>query len=119
MAARRRFPPPWSIEERPACYIVKDGGKRARAGRVWINACRLWVAGSGQYRRSAAKLRPMRRGGFAANIAKLPDLLRKQRWGTIVPQKALFEREAAWYPAPTHHQRYSSWPQAGRRPGHR
>jgi hypothetical protein len=21
----RRFPPPWSIEERPACFIARDG----------------------------------------------------------------------------------------------
>jgi hypothetical protein len=21
----RRFPPPWSVEERPACFVVKDG----------------------------------------------------------------------------------------------
>ena len=27
----RRFPPPWSIEERPACYIVKDSSGQALA----------------------------------------------------------------------------------------
>jgi len=24
MPERRRFPPPWTVEERPACFIVKD-----------------------------------------------------------------------------------------------
>jgi hypothetical protein len=27
----RRFPPPWSIEERQACFIVKDGNGQALA----------------------------------------------------------------------------------------
>ena len=25
MPAQRRFPPPWSVEDIGACYIVKDG----------------------------------------------------------------------------------------------
>ncbi len=29
MTASRRFPPPWSIEERQACFIVKDGNGQA------------------------------------------------------------------------------------------
>ncbi len=31
MADRRRFPPPWSVEERPARYIVKDANGFALA----------------------------------------------------------------------------------------
>ena len=27
----RRFPPPWSIEERPACFIVSDANGQALA----------------------------------------------------------------------------------------
>ena len=27
----RRFPPPWSIEESSACFIVRDGDKEALA----------------------------------------------------------------------------------------
>ena len=27
----RRFPPPWSIEESSACFIVRDGDKQALA----------------------------------------------------------------------------------------
>ena len=26
MAERRRFPPPWTVEETDACFIVKDRG---------------------------------------------------------------------------------------------
>jgi len=29
--AQRRFPPPWSVEEGPACFIVKDGTGQALA----------------------------------------------------------------------------------------
>jgi hypothetical protein len=31
MPERRRFPPPWSIEERAACFIVRDGNRQALA----------------------------------------------------------------------------------------
>jgi hypothetical protein len=24
MSQSRRFPPPWSVEEQPACFVVKD-----------------------------------------------------------------------------------------------
>jgi hypothetical protein len=26
--SNRRFPPPWSMEELEACFVVKDGGQR-------------------------------------------------------------------------------------------
>jgi hypothetical protein len=29
MPSSRRFPPPWSIEESQACFIVRDGDKQA------------------------------------------------------------------------------------------
>jgi hypothetical protein len=28
----RRFPPPWSVEETGACFIVRDHGRRAGKG---------------------------------------------------------------------------------------
>jgi hypothetical protein len=29
--AKRRFPPPWSVEETDACFIVRDQGGQALA----------------------------------------------------------------------------------------
>ena len=31
MPAQRRFPPPWSVEEVAACFIVRDGNGQAVA----------------------------------------------------------------------------------------
>jgi hypothetical protein len=66
---QRRFPPPWSVEQHDACFVVKDS-----AGQKL--ACVYFEEEPG--RRSAAK--PLTRDEarrIAANIAKLRDLLRK------------------------------------------
>ncbi|MFZ2082232.1 MAG: hypothetical protein WAV38_37390 [Xanthobacteraceae bacterium] len=59
----RRFPPPWSVEELEACFVVKDGAEQKLAYVYYEEE---------PGRRSAAKLLTkdeMRR--IAANFAKL------------------------------------------------
>ena len=67
--ASRRFPPPWFVEEQDVCFIVKDSGGQKLAYIYFEEE---------PGRRSAAKLltRDETRR-IAANIAKLPQLVRK------------------------------------------
>jgi hypothetical protein len=68
MMTGRRFPPPWSIEEAAACYIVRDGAGQAMAYVYYEEE---------PGRRSAAKLLSKDEARrIAANIAKLPGLLK-------------------------------------------
>jgi hypothetical protein len=66
----RRFPPPWSVDELEACFVVTDSAGQKLAYVYFEDESRTW--------RSAAKLLTKdEERRIAANIAKLPDLVRK------------------------------------------
>jgi hypothetical protein len=65
----RRFPPPWSVEELEACFVVRDHSGQALAYVYFEDE---------PGRRSAAKLLSKDEARrTATNIAKLPGLFRK------------------------------------------
>jgi hypothetical protein len=62
----RRFPPPWSVDELEACFVVKDSAGQKLA-YVYFE--------EDPGRRSGAKLLTKDEARrIAANIAKLPDV---------------------------------------------
>lgn len=68
-AAARQFPAPWSIEEMPDCFVVRDREKQAMA-------CVYFEDEEG--RRASAKLLSKDDAWrIASNIAKLPHVPRQ------------------------------------------
>jgi hypothetical protein len=64
----RSFPPPWSTDERPESFIVKDATGQTLAF--------LFFEDEPQRQMSAKRLSREEARRIAVNIAKLPDLLR-------------------------------------------
>jgi hypothetical protein len=70
MPQTRRFPPPWSVEELDACFVVKDSAGQKLAYVYFEDE---------PGRRSAAKLLSKDEARrIAVNVAKLPELLTRR-----------------------------------------
>ena len=64
MPAPRRFPPPWSVEETDACFIIRDSNRQAVA--------HVYCEEEPGRRSTANPLTRDEARRIAANIAKLP-----------------------------------------------
>jgi len=73
MPASRRFPPPWSVEELKESFVIKDATGQALAY--------LYFEDEPQRQMSMKRLSRDEARRIAANIAKLPKLLK----GKITP----------------------------------
>jgi hypothetical protein len=74
----RRFPPPWTIDDNGACFIVRDSYGQALAYVYYENKLG---------RRSAANLLTREEAlRIAANIAELPEFLATKR--SVIEQEA-------------------------------
>lgn len=64
---RRRFPKPWSIDELPSCFVVKDANNFPLA-YVYFDERQTDILHGGKMTKDEARR-------IASNIAKLPALL--------------------------------------------
>ena len=81
MTERRRFPPPWQIEEREECFIIHDATGRPLGF--------FYFEDEPVRQRSTKRLTPDEAGRMAVNFAKLPDSLREDEVESAV--KDIFE----------------------------
>ena len=66
----RRFPAPWSIEEQPACFVVRDHDEQALAY--------VYFKEEPGRRSAEQQLSKDEARRIATNFARLPELLRSQ-----------------------------------------
>jgi hypothetical protein len=69
MSCGRRFPTPWSVEERRGCFVVLDRSGRALC-RVYFKGERGGGSGKALFTRDEAR-------HIADCLAELPELLRR------------------------------------------
>jgi hypothetical protein len=91
MVEARRFPPPWSVEETDACFIVRDGKGQTLAYAYFEDE---------PGRRAATHLLPRDEARrIAANIAKLPECTNRQTYSSMLTcSPSTPERAAVTWP---------------------
>jgi hypothetical protein len=83
--SQRRFPPPWTVEEQEACFVVRDANGQQLAHVYFEDE---------PGRRSAAKLLARDEARrIAANVAMLPLLLRQRPNARVLSAFLLTRRD--------------------------